>query len=430
MSRTVSELVESLRSTAADSAASSRSESNFDGTLFDEVAHTLEATFSASFRWSDDETGECVLCFGQRLTPVSGPTPTKAGIEHAAPVLVFSLPFRAFGDGGADLFAAGEAAGTCFTPEWTIRLHKRGAATASIAHHRGVALAHQPPMRQAYVETRSSFMGRVAKAADAARFVLSKVVLARAERWSRAGIQTDSALHRRLLRANPGTICFSMDLGHGTRFVGATPERLVSLEAGLAQSMALAGTSARGQSESDDRAIAKTLLNDPKERLEHLLVVQQVESRLAAISDSVRVDEQPSVRRLASVQHLQTRVNAEVSGDLSLLDLVARLHPTPAVCGHPTSLARQWLADSSPLDRGPYAGPVGWMEPNGDGDAAVALRCAVIDEDTVTAFAGVGIVAASDPAREWRETELKLSAMRGALGGPTSTRRVQSAAHV
>jgi isochorismate synthase len=198
-------------------------------------------------------------------------------------------------------------------------------------------------------------------------------------------------------------------------FIGASPELLVVRSGRLARSRPLAGTVPRGTSPAEEAAGLDWLRTSAKEALEHRLVVDAVTGALAKAADQVEVAATQIVR-LPTVAHLGTEVTAWL-GDPppSALDLVALLHPTPAVAGTPPQAALDLLARLEPSDRGLYAGPVGWVDGAGDGEWAVALRCASLEGRGARLFAGAGIVAGSDPDAEWDETASKLRAILDAL---------------
>ncbi len=191
-------------------------------------------------------------------------------------------------------------------------------------------------------------------------------------------------------------------------FFGATPERLVDLTGRTVETGALAGTTGRGETPAEDEWLAQELLADDKNVHEHELVADAIREQLAPYAASVSTGER-RIRRLATVQHIETPITAELAADHHVLDLVEALHPTPAVGGLPPDRALQTIRDTEPFDRGWYAAPVGWFDAAGYGSFAVAIRSAVAspDDRQVTMFAGVGLVADSDPDREWDEVQLK-----------------------
>jgi salicylate biosynthesis isochorismate synthase len=184
----------------------------------------------------------------------------------------------------------------------------------------------------------------------------------------------------------------------------------------VAVTAALAGSTPRGATPDEDARLGQALLDDPKERAEHDYVVQAIREGLIDVSSRLVADAEPRLRRLANVQHLWTPVRAEVGRDTSVLDIVARLHPTPAVGGFPRPAAMTLIREREQLDRGWYAGPIGWLNRAGEGEFVVGLRSALLRERTATLFAGCGIVAGSEPAAEFAELGWKLRPMLAALG--------------
>jgi isochorismate synthase len=198
--------------------------------------------------------------------------------------------------------------------------------------------------------------------------------------------------------------------------VGATPELLVRKTGTEVVATPLAGSAPRFGDPDEDRASAQRLFDSSKDREEHALVVDDVDAALTPLCQHLKHPNEPELLGTANVWHLATSFLGRAKGSvLSVLDLVAALHPTPAVCGTPRSAARVALAELEPLDRGCYAGPVGWVDANGDGEWAIALRCAEITGTTARIFAGAGIVADSLPDLELDETSRKFRALLDAL---------------
>jgi menaquinone-specific isochorismate synthase len=218
----------------------------------------------------------------------------------------------------------------------------------------------------------------------------------------------------RLRAAYPSTMRYSVD-----GLVGATPELLVSRFGDVVRSHPFAGTTPRtGVPETDARAAA-ALLASAKEREEHQITIDMVLDAVLPFCSYVDSEPEPSIVSLANVQHLATLVEGRLSSPpASVLALVAALHPTPAICGWPTAAALDLIAELEGLDRGRYAGAVGWVDSDGDGRFGVTIRCAEIDGRRARLFAGMGIVADSDPATELTETRAKLQAMLGAVIRP------------
>jgi menaquinone-specific isochorismate synthase len=220
-------------------------------------------------------------------------------------------------------------------------------------------------------------------------------------------------LHR-LHTLYPSCMVFST----GT-FLGASPELLISRAGRRVRSHPLAGTVARSGDPTADAALTGLLLGSAKEREEHRLVVDEVAAGLRPVCRALDVPEVPSIVALRNVSHLGTLIEGELDGDdVTALDLVSRLHPTPAVAGSPTAAAVSYLLGVEGFDRGCYAGPVGWMDSRGDGEWAVAVRSAEVKGNTARLFAGVGVVSDSDPAAELAETQLKLQALLAAVVRP------------
>lgn len=202
---------------------------------------------------------------------------------------------------------------------------------------------------------------------------------------------------------------------HGQCFLGATPERLVRVVEGSVAIDCLAGTVGRGHTAEQDIALGQQLLQSAKNRAEHAVVVRWVQSRVEGVVEDFTAPAQPTLKKLKNVQHLYTPVRGRLVEDWSVLDVAARLHPTPAVAGEPREIALNIIRDREQMDRGWYAGAVGWVGVGGDGEFSVALRCALIDGREAHLFAGCGIMGDSDAEQEWLETRLKLRPMEMAL---------------
>ena len=240
----------------------------------------------------------------------------------------------------------------------------------------------------------------------------SKVVLARDLVGRIDPKLTDlRALLARLAAEYPDTYTFAVD-----GLLGSSPETLVSVRGGTASARVLAGTAARGADAPADAQARATIAASPKDLAEHDFAVQNVLASLGSHGASFHV-EGPYPLPLPNLWHLASDVSGTLTDGSSALDLVAALHPTAAVAGSPTAAALDLISELEPFDRGRYAGPVGWVDANGDGEWAIALRCARVDYDTITAYAGAGIVADSNPDRELAETDLKFRPIVEALAG-------------
>jgi isochorismate synthase len=247
---------------------------------------------------------------------------------------------------------------------------------------------------------------------------VDKVVLARQEQLSQARPIDVQAALRILADSYPSCTVFAINHGDAS-FLGATPERLITLRNGTASTMALAGSVARGVTEAEDDLLARQLMRDPKERSEHAIVVGALRAGLASdgLCSGVVADAQPRVHKLPNLQHLMTPIRGQVARGRCVLDLVEQLHPTPAVGGFPTQRALEIIRAWEHLDRGWYAGPLGWVNRHGEGEFVVGIRSALVRGSEATLFAGCGIVADSDPAAEYAESGWKLRPMLAALGG-------------
>jgi menaquinone-specific isochorismate synthase len=242
---------------------------------------------------------------------------------------------------------------------------------------------------------------------------LDKVVLARDVVAAVRGPLDVRHLLVRLADSYPSCWTFSVD-----GLVGATPELLVRRTGDLVTSRVLAGTVRRRGDDQADAGLARALMASGKDTEEHEYAVRSVARALAAHCTDLDVPSRPHVLELANVQHLATDVTGRLADSATVLALAASLHPTAAVCGTPTERAFALIAELEQMDRGRYAGPVGWFDRHGDGEFGIALRCAQVDVSagTVRAYAGCGIVAGSEPADEVAESNAKLVPVRQALG--------------
>jgi menaquinone-specific isochorismate synthase len=260
----------------------------------------------------------------------------------------------------------------------------------------------------------------VARAVDDIRSGnLEKVVLARAvESSAQRDLDVFQLLHV-LRSAHTSSFVFGYWRGESA-FVGASPERLVRLDGRDVRASSLAGTARRGKTPQEDADLAKELMASGKDRAEHATVRESLRSKLAEVCDDVTAADTPALLTLPHVHHLHTGVTGKLRGGNSLLELVGRLHPTPAVGGTPRDAALAFIRANEKLDRGWYAAPIGWV--GGDrGEFAVALRSGVITGSDATLFAGCGIVADSNPERELEESVLKLQPMQTAIAAALVT---------
>jgi isochorismate synthase len=259
-------------------------------------------------------------------------------------------------------------------------------------------------------------MAAVAEAArrlrtgEAAKVVLAREVMARGD-----GVVAAGRVARALRSAYPSCFTYVVAGADGTAFAGASPELLLRRSGSAVTSQPMAGSTARGETEAEDEALAAALVASAKDTAEHRVTARHVAEALGAACRSVRVTG-PEIVRFTNIQHLATTVRGELREPApSLLDLAACLHPTPAINGDPALAAHRLIAELEGMERGWYAGAVGWINARGDGELAVAIRCGLLYEDGARLYAGNGMMPDSDPAAELEETRLKLRVLLGAL---------------
>ncbi len=244
---------------------------------------------------------------------------------------------------------------------------------------------------------------------------LDKVVFARrADLAADRPLDLEAAL-RNLAAVAPESTTYAFNRA-GSTFLGASPERLVRTEGCTYRTAAIAGSIGRGRDTGEDDALAAELFASEKEREEHAVVVRTIRRQLAPVSERIEVAPRPAVLQLRHVQHLVTEISGTLREERGLLALAGLLHPTPAVGGEPRDQALAMIDAWEGFDRGWYSGPVGWLGTGGDGELMVALRCGLVTGNRAALFAGCGIVAESDPAREWHESRIKMRVVSTALG--------------
>jgi isochorismate synthase len=267
------------------------------------------------------------------------------------------------------------------------------------------------PDRDAWDRLVGQFAGAVGRGR------IDKVVLARrVDLRSPLELDVPNAL-RRLAASAPESTIYAFRRA-GCTVLGATPERLARTEGRSFRTMAVAGSIRRGADAAEDAALAAELLASEKDREEQAIVVEAIRDQLTPIAETLIIAPEPSVMRLRFVQHLATEITGTLPEARGLLSLAGLLHPTPAVGGQPRDVALAMVDEHEGFDRGWYAGPIGWLGADDDGELCVALRCGIVDHTRATLFAGCGIVADSDPAAEWEESRIKLRAVVSALGIP------------
>jgi salicylate biosynthesis isochorismate synthase len=243
-----------------------------------------------------------------------------------------------------------------------------------------------------------------------------KVVLAREVRVQAARAHDPAAIFGAMRAAFPSCFCFCVGTLEGA-FLGASPELLVRRNGAGAATVALAGSTRRSADPAVDDHLGEALLRSAKDRSEHDIVIRRIARSLRPHSVWVEPAPEPGLVKVANIQHLASPVHAQLAQPRSAIELAGLLHPTPAVGGEPPEGALEAIARLEGLDRGWYAGPIGWMDAAEDGEFCVALRSALLRDRTAHLYAGAGIVADSDPAAELAETELKLGALLPLVAG-------------
>jgi len=271
------------------------------------------------------------------------------------------------------------------------------------------AAVGDPGGRVRYVEAVGRAIDRIS------RGEFEKIVLARAK-----DVRAPSPLHplrmlNGLRQRFPDCSAFSVANGRGQSFIGASPERLLRVEEGAVLTEALAGSAGRGATAAEDAALGARLLASEKDLREQRIVLDSIVRSLAPLGLELRFGTHPILRRLSNVQHLLTDVEAPLPEGVTLLEILGRLHPTPAVGGAPSAVAVPLIGALEGFARGLYGGALGWIDSKGAGEFIVGLRSALVDGACARMYAGAGIVAGSSPQAEYDETELKFSAMQDAL---------------
>ena len=243
-----------------------------------------------------------------------------------------------------------------------------------------------------------------------------KVVLARRVSERRTERSSAGELLTRLGERYPGCFVFKF-AAPGCDWIGASPELLGSAQGGVVKAASLAGTRRRSDDAHLDERLAAGLLADPKERCEHAFVAAAMREALTPLCSELAAPGEPAVMSIANIHHLYTPFEGRLRDGVGILDVVGALHPTPAVGGSPRAEALDAIDRLEGIDRGWYAGPIGWTDLAGDGEFAVALRSGLVGDTAAVLFAGAGIVEGSVPSRELAETELKLRPLREALLG-------------
>lgn len=256
------------------------------------------------------------------------------------------------------------------------------------------------------VPSTAEWQSEVAEAVGAiADGSLQKVVLARSVQVLSERPTDPFGLVFHLRLANPSCYIYATVVD-GSAFIGASPELLLAQRDREVWMNPLAGSARRGRGD-DDAAVGNELLLSAKNRAEHAIVVDDLVARLEAMTSRLDYPASPTLRRMATVQHLSTEIEGTLRSGVSMFDVLSSIHPTPAVGGTPRADALTFIDKAEVIDRGWYSGGIGWVDPRGGAQIALALRCALISDVTSRLYAGNGIVAESDPAAELVETRLK-----------------------
>jgi menaquinone-specific isochorismate synthase len=247
-------------------------------------------------------------------------------------------------------------------------------------------------------------------------FDIEKVVLARELRLTFNDKVISENVVENLLNEQPSSYIFSFESGSDC-FIGATPERLMKKRGNELFSTCLAGSIARGKDRLEDEKLEQELLNDEKNRMEHQYVVSMITEALSPVCASLHVPSEPVIMKNRHIQHLYTPVQGTCDENVSIFDIVDKLHPTPAMGGLPKEKAVVMIREIENLERGFYAAPLGWTDSYGNGEFAVGIRSALLQGREASLFAGCGVLPDSTPESEYHETGIKFNPMLSALGG-------------
>ena len=280
--------------------------------------------------------------------------------------------------------------------------------------------AQQPPLNitaRHEIPQQDEFMAMVARAAAlTATPEVDKVVLSRLIEIATDAPVNSGELLERLIAQNPASYNFHLPLSDGGVLLGASPELLLRKEGTQFNSLPLAGSARRQPDDVLDREAGNKLLASEKDRHEHDLVTQAMKAVLAPRSRHLTLPESPQLITTPTLWHLGTPITGECDAQENALSLACLLHPTPALSGFPHQVAKKLIAELEPFNRELFGGIVGWCDDEGNGEWVVTIRCARLYQNQIRLFAGAGIVPASSPVAEWRETGTKLSTMLNVFG--------------
>jgi menaquinone-specific isochorismate synthase len=237
--------------------------------------------------------------------------------------------------------------------------------------------------------------------------LLSKVVLSREVKFEIPQKPFISQLVQKLSVKYPKCYTFAYCRNNSV-FIGASPEKLAKIANNWIEVDALAGSAPRGKDEFEDIEMENYLLNSEKNLFEQRAVVNFIHNLLRKFSDEIIFNDKPIIRKLPNIQHLWTVMKAKLNSDFKVFDLLMKIHPTPAICGDPWKVAKDFILKNEPHDRGFYSGNIGWFNFESEGEFAVGIRSAIIKNNEIYVYAGCGIVEGSEPAAEFEESEIKL----------------------
>jgi isochorismate synthase len=368
---------------------------------------------------------------GFAFAPDGGRDPIWSGFEPASlvvPEIALSRDERGGGERGGG--GGGKAAGGCrvrltvtalAAPDDTVE-ELLGRVDARLGELREEPLPLLDPAPSGRYRIASAmppehYEAAVARAVERIRGgALEKIVLAREVDVHAPREHEPAAIFAVLRDAFPACSVFCVGRGEAA-FLAASPELLVRREGHRVSTLALAGSMRRSADPAVDDHLGEQLMHSEKDREEHAIVIRRIERTLRQHALWVTATPEPTLVKVANIQHLATPIRAQLAQPLDAIELLELMHPTPAVGGEPIELARPLIPALEGLDRGWYAGPVGWADAAGDGEFCVALRCALLRGRLARCYAGVGVVRDSDPAAELAETEVKLQALLPLLAG-------------
>ncbi len=382
---------------------------------FDEVAARWRALASQALSDGADGRGAGLIATGGfAFSPEGGDSPHWAGFEPAS-LQVPQIALARTGD-EVSLTVSALVQADDIADELLAAIERR----LSELRDRPLPLLDPDPVGRYVVAATTPpehYEAAVARAVERIRAgSLEKIVLAREVQVHAPAAHDAAAVYGVLREGFASCFCFCAGRGDAA-FVAASPELLIRREGMRASTMALAGSARRSADPSVDDHLGEQLLGSGKDRAEQAIVARRIERALRPHSLWVAAAEEPVIVKMANIQHLATPIRAQLARAVGVVRLAGMLHPTPAVGGEPFAAAESLIPALEGLDRGWYAGPIGWTDTNEDGEFCVALRCALLRGPLARCYAGVGVVRDSDPAAELAETDIKLGALLPVLAG-------------